>query len=127
MAFMAPDGEGEWLYQMGYPAYDKYRWLFRTLRIANQAYYAFLLIGFLLSFMHLSKIRASSNWPYSLFPYFLAAYISAISIVFSGQSRFHFPVMPWIMILVAWLIYDRFSLLLFSKVNSSLQHVRKDR
>ncbi|MEP6878259.1 MAG: hypothetical protein ABI865_05375, partial [Nitrosospira sp.] len=29
-------------------------------------------------------------------------YLTAISIVFSGQPRFHFPVMPWVIMYAAW-------------------------
>jgi 4-amino-4-deoxy-L-arabinose transferase-like glycosyltransferase len=100
----APDGEGEWWYQRGYASYDRYWYLFRALRAVNQIYYAALMLAFLGSLAFVPMLRVTSDWPYSLFPYVLVAYLTAISILFSGQSRFHFPAMPWIMMTVSWFI-----------------------
>ena len=100
----APDGEGVWWYQAGYRNYDASARIFRVLRVLNQAYYAALLGAFALALLLIRRLRVTSAWPYSIFPYVFALYVTAISIVFSGQSRFHFPVMPWIMMVAAWLL-----------------------
>jgi hypothetical protein len=42
--------------------------------------------------------------PYTVTGYALIADFTAISIVFSGQSRFHFPLMPWVAMYAAWTI-----------------------
>ena len=39
-----------------------------------------------------------------LLPYAIALYLSAIAVVFSGQSRFHFPVMPLVAMSCAMLL-----------------------
>ena len=99
----APDGESEWSYQAGYKWYDEYWIFFRSVRVLNQAYYALLIGLFLLSaiyFLHRHRMMS----PYAVTGYTLVAYFTAISIVFSGQSRFHFPLMPWVAIYAAWTI-----------------------
>lgn len=103
----APDGEAEWWYQRGFAFYDNYLYLFRAVRIANQVFYVLLISGFLVTLALLPRLRETSNWPYSLFPYLIVAYLTAISVVFSGQSRFHFPAVPWIVMTVGWLL-DRY-------------------
>ena len=99
-----PDGEGEWWYQRGFAAYGEYWYVFRAVRVINQIYYGLIMLGFLVSVGFIPRLRTTSEWPYSLFPYVLVAYLTVISVVFSGQSRFHFPAMPWIMLTVSWLI-----------------------
>ena len=37
-------------------------------------------------------------------PYGIALYPSAIAMVFSGQSRFHYPVMPFVCVTAGWLL-----------------------
>jgi hypothetical protein len=101
----APDGEGEWAYQSGYPAYDKYSAIFRGLRFFNQAYYFGLLLACLLSMYYLSK-GAQMARAEAVTGYTLILYTTAISIIFSGQSRFHFFVMPWIAMYASWTILE---------------------
>ena len=99
----APDGESEWSYQAGYKWYEEYWISFRSVRVVNQAYYALLIGLFLLStiyFLHRHRMMS----PYAVTGYTLVAYFTAISIVFSGQSRFHFPLMPWVAMYAAWTI-----------------------
>jgi hypothetical protein len=95
----APDGEAEWLYQAGYAGYERYRVLFRTVRVLNQALYAALLLLALPCLTVLwrrcrARIAPQTGW-------LLFAYATAISVVFSGQSRFHFSLIPWIAIYAA--------------------------
>ncbi|MXO65791.1 ArnT family glycosyltransferase [Altericroceibacterium endophyticum] len=102
-----PDGEGEWAYQSGAPSYYEYQRLYRTLRYANQAYYALLMIGFLAAFMMRTelRLRVGQRWAgWWLLPYMLALYLTLICVVFSGQSRFHYPIMPFICLTCGWLL-----------------------
>jgi 4-amino-4-deoxy-L-arabinose transferase-like glycosyltransferase len=97
----APDGESEWSFQAGYKNYDDNWMAFRAVRTINQAYYVCLIGSFALSVFYYAKRRHDMS-PYAVTGYVLAAYFTAISIVFSGQSRFHFPLMPWIAMYAAW-------------------------
>jgi len=99
----APDGEAEWSYEAGFKGYDNYSWLFRILRDFNQAYYIFLLVFFALSAVCFLR-RWDALSPYAVTGFVLAAYFTLISVVFSGQSRFHFPLMPWVAMYTAWTI-----------------------
>jgi len=99
----APDGESEWFYQAGFKGYDDQWMLFRAIRGLNQLYYAFLIVLFALSFLYFLRLRRALSL-YAATGYVLAAYCTAISIVFSGQSRFHFPLMPWVAMYAAWTI-----------------------
>jgi hypothetical protein len=101
----APDGEGEWAYQSGYPAYNKYSAIFRTLRFSNQAYYFGLLLLALSSIYYLSKGARMARGE-AVTGFVLILYTTAISIIFSGQSRLHFFVMPWIAMYAAWTILE---------------------
>jgi len=95
-----PDGEAEWQYQAGTIFYDDtVRW-FRSARIVNQAYYVVVILLFFWAFFRLVKSRPSGLRPY--FGYILAGLLTALCIVFSGQSRYHFPVMPFAFAYVAW-------------------------
>jgi hypothetical protein len=99
----APDGESEWAYQAGFKAYDDYWMVFRAVRGLNQLYYSCLLVLFGLSVVYFIRQRHALS-RYAGTGYALAAYFTAISIVFSGQSRFHFPLMPWVAMYAAWTI-----------------------
>jgi hypothetical protein len=99
----APDGESEWSYQAGFKGYDDYWVLFRAVRGLNQLYYGSLILLLALSTSYFVR-RHRALSAYATTGYVLAAYFTAISIVFSGQSRFHFPLMPWVAMYAAWTI-----------------------
>jgi 4-amino-4-deoxy-L-arabinose transferase-like glycosyltransferase len=102
-----PDGESEWAYQAGYGQYAEHANWFRLVRYLNQAYYAGLMLAFAATgYLLLSgKARVSSaRLDWWLLPYALAIYPLAIAVVFSGQSRFHYPVMPFITMCSAWIL-----------------------
>lgn len=99
----APDGEGEWWYQRGFAGYDTHVVDFRVIRWFNQLYYAFLLLTCAAAVSRMI-LKQECRPPWSLLGVWLSAYITVISCVFSGQSRFHFPVMPWVMIYAGWMI-----------------------
>lgn len=98
------DGEAEWAYQAGYAQYERFKYLFRSVRGFNQIYYWFLLGGFFVSIPAFFRLRSETHWPYSAFGFIVIAYFTAISMVFSGQIRYHFPAMPWVIMHVAWMI-----------------------
>ena len=102
-----PDGEAEWGYQGGAPSYPRFEALYRTVRVANQAYYAALMLGFLAALVVMTRRRilAGQRWVgWWLLPWGIAAYPSLIAIVFSGQSRFHYPAMPFVCLACGWLV-----------------------
>ncbi|WP_295528955.1 glycosyltransferase family 39 protein [Novosphingobium sp. Chol11] len=100
-----PDGEGVWAYETGSPAYKAAPWAFTALRAANQLWYFALLALFGLGGWLMVRARRAAReriidwW---LVPYGIALYPSAIAMVFSGQSRFHYPVMPFICMMAGW-------------------------
>lgn len=104
------DGEAEWAYQAGFPAYDRFKYAFRSIRIVNQLYYWLLLAAFLASLPRLFMRRDETRWPYSAFGILVVAYFTLISMVFSGQTRYHFPAMPWIIMYAGWLLASRHEL-----------------
>lgn len=109
MRLWLPDGEAEWAYQAAAPSYARFELLYRALRIANQAYYALLMLGFAgaLVVMTLRRRAEGARWvDWWLLPWGVAAYPSLIALVFSGQSRFHYPVMPFVCLACGWLLCE---------------------
>lgn len=98
----AKDGEAEWGYQAGYEHYQEYSHIFRSVRWINQIFYSLLLAGSFVALVLLVKNRRGVAWPWVLTGYCLMIYLTIISIAFSGQPRFHFPAMPWIIMYAAW-------------------------
>jgi 4-amino-4-deoxy-L-arabinose transferase-like glycosyltransferase len=101
------DGEAEEWYAAGYKMYDRYMLWFRAVRYINQVYYLCLLImfvwtGWLLFAKKKRVTRATIDW-WAL-PYALALYLTIIGLVFSGQSRFHYPFMPFVVMCSGWLL-----------------------
>ena len=99
----APDGESEWSYQAGFKNYEEYWVFFRAMRVVNQIYYVSLIMFSVISFVYFVRQPRPIS-PYAATGYILAGYFTAISIVFSGQSRFHFPLIPWLAMYSAWTI-----------------------
>lgn len=103
----APDGEAQWAYETGFAGYSRHAALFRAARIANQLYYFALLAGFVLAalLIVLRRRRVGRRLiDWWLLPYGIAAYPSAIAMIFSGQSRFHYPAMPFVCMVCGWLV-----------------------
>ncbi|WP_232492614.1 glycosyltransferase family 39 protein [Novosphingobium kaempferiae] len=101
-----PDGEAEWAYQGGAPGYERFELAYRAVRVLNQGYYVLLMAGFAVAFfvMIARRRRDGQRWiGWWLLPYGIALYPTLICLVFSGQSRFHYPVMPWVCMTVGWL------------------------
>lgn len=98
--FWAPDGEAEWAYQAGTPDYELHATWFRLARVTNQVYYFLLLGCFGFAIWRLFRSPAKPKLYYGLV---VAVYFTFISLVFSGQSRYHFPVMPFVLAYAAWI------------------------
>ena len=109
------DGEAQWFYELGYRRYAEFEMLFRAVRVANQLWYWGLLAGFAIAAVAIPRRRRRQGrriagwW---LLPYGIAVYPSAVAMIFSGQSRFHYPVMPFIcivsgLLLAQWLTTRR--------------------
>lgn len=102
--FWVPDGETEWNLQRGFEAYDEWKTLIRSVRIANQIYYFILLGTFLFGIWHCVRL----NNPLSLAVPFVMLFFTALSLVFSGQSRYHAPLMPFVIAYAAWFLNHKF-------------------
>ena len=97
----APDGEAEWFYQAGFTHYDANVLLFRGLRGMNQLYYFAILAQAVPAIWLLLRRRPKiSRWAGT--GLWICGYFSLISLAFSGQSRFHFSLMPFVVIYAAW-------------------------
>jgi 4-amino-4-deoxy-L-arabinose transferase-like glycosyltransferase len=94
-----PDGEGEWGFQAGYAGYDTSRSVFRILRYLNQALYGLVLV---FSIFAAWAVFARRVWDFDLLQCLaVPIFVTLISMIFTGQSRYHFPAMPFVMILAA--------------------------
>ncbi len=93
-----PDGESEWLFQAGYSQYEDHRLAFRAVRVLNQAYYVLLLLGFALAWRRWLAPNDPTVWAVPL----MFVFFSALSMVFSGQSRYHAPLMPFVIAFASW-------------------------
>jgi hypothetical protein len=102
LRFWLPDGESEWFYQRGFAAYDKYMILFRAVRILNQAYYFLLATLALPTVWRLLQRRALNATPWAQSGVVLFGFFTLVAVVFSGQSRHHFALMPYVAIYAAW-------------------------
>lgn len=106
-----PDGEGLWAYETGSPLWHAAPRAFWLLRAGNQAVYWALLALFAVAPWWIMRRRRADGrrvidwW---LLAYAMAAYPSAIAVLFSGQSRFHYPAMPFVILIAAGLIASLF-------------------
>ncbi|PNU03846.1 glycosyltransferase family 39 protein [Novosphingobium guangzhouense] len=101
-----PDGEAEWAYQGGAAGYPRFELAYRAVRVLNQGFYVTLMVAFAAAFfvMIARRRRDGQRWiGWWLLPYGIALYPTLICLVFSGQSRFHYPVMPWVCMTAGWL------------------------
>lgn len=100
-----PDGESQWAYETGLANYVSHATLFRAVRVVNQIWYWSLLLGGALAAILIirRRHRAGQGWvDWWLLPYCIAAYLSAVIMLFSGQTRYHFPAMPLLCVATAW-------------------------
>lgn len=93
-----PDGESEWVFQAGYAGYNEQKLWFRSVRVINQLIYLALLGGFAFGMAKCLRLRD----PVTLVVPLLLLFFTALSMVFSGQSRYHSPLMPFVIAYAAW-------------------------
>ncbi len=102
-----PDGEGQWAYETGSWAFAAAPHAFLAVRAINQVWYWLLLIAFVVAPWPLIAARRKAGervidwW---LVAYVVALFPTAIAVVFSGQSRFHYPAMPFVCLIAGWLV-----------------------
>ncbi len=99
-----PDGDGQWAYETGSRAYAAAPRVFLALRAFNQLWYWLLLLAFVAAPFRLVSRARRIDW--YLVPYAVALFPTAIAVVFSGQSRFHYPAMPFVCVMAGWLLAD---------------------
>jgi hypothetical protein len=99
----AKDGEAELSYLRGFALYDRYAVVFHLTRWLNQAYYAAIVLLALPSLWLLVRRRRDVP-PWAVVGVAVFAHLSLVSMVFSGQSRFHVSVMPFMAIYAGWTI-----------------------
>ena len=102
-----PDGEAQWAYETGYAGFAAHAGLFHAVRAINQLWYWSLLAGAALAAALIvrQRHRAGLGWvDWWLLPYCIVAYLSAVAVVFSGQTRFHYPAMPLLCAACGWLL-----------------------
>ena len=102
-----PDGESLWAYETGAPIWSQAKRAFIGLRIFNQLWYFGLLAlgaiaGFVMLWQRWRQRQPILDW--WLIPYVMAFHATAICLIFSGQSRYHYPVMPWLCMAGGWLL-----------------------
>jgi 4-amino-4-deoxy-L-arabinose transferase-like glycosyltransferase len=98
----APDGEAEWFYQRGSGEfYQTYSLAFRTVRVVNQVFYLAVMILVFPALWLIWKDR-KAHGPWAFAGVTICLFFTLISIVFSGQSRFHFSLMPFLIGYAAW-------------------------
>lgn len=100
----APDGEAEWAYQATNTKYSDNELIFRFVRVLNQVYYvSIIVLTILFPILYLRKHPPTYNqWIW--LSYLLAIITTLVSILFSGQSRYHYPIIPFLMINASWVI-----------------------
>jgi 4-amino-4-deoxy-L-arabinose transferase-like glycosyltransferase len=97
----AMDSVAESAYEDGLPRYRDYALLFLALRLLNQAYY-FLLLLLALPPVWLLLRRRAEIPPWGTAGISICFFFTAISLVFSGQSRFHYALMPFVVLYSGW-------------------------
>ena len=104
-----PDGEGQWAYETGSWAFKAAPHAFLAVRAVNQVWYWLLLVAFVVAPWRMIVARRAAGariidwW---LVAYVVALFPTAIAVVFSGQSRFHYPAMPFVCLIAGWLVAD---------------------
>ena len=103
----AVDGESEWGFESGYRGFTDHAAAFKVLRIINQIFYMGTLAGAFIAITRIFRGGNATQWAWLGVGFF--AFITLISVAFSGQSRFHFPAMPFALSYAAWVILRPFA------------------
>jgi len=104
-----PDGEGQWAYETGSWAFAAMPHAFLAVRAINQVWYWLLLVACGVAPWRMVVARRAAGQrviDWWLVAYVVALFPTAIAVVFSGQSRFHYPAMPFVCLIAGWLVAD---------------------
>ena len=95
------DTDGFWSYQYSYPQYEK-RILWA--QIINQTYYMLIVILSAICAVVSLKAIIIRNFRYAPLGllFCMPAFVSILAIVFTGQIRYHFPAIPFLVIASVW-------------------------
>ena len=96
----APDGEAEWFYQ-DTQFHEQHAMAFKLARYGNQAFYVLAVLLFPFALWGLLSSRAG---PAAYLGLATICVFTFISLVFSGQSRYHAPLMPFVLAYAAWVL-----------------------
>lgn len=118
----AIDGETEWAYRDGYPGYGRFTGIFKALRWINQIYYTLFVLAAFGAFLMLWR-RGRWRSLVILAGPGMILYTTLIAIAFSGQSRYHHFLTPWLVMFAGWLVADR---LLSPRERRSMQELPAD-
>lgn len=100
------DGEAERAYRDGAPGYARFEPGYAAAWAVNLAYYAVLMLAFVAAFfaMIARRRRDGQRWiGWWLLPYAIALYPTLATLASGGDSRAHYPVMPWVCMTAGWL------------------------
>lgn len=98
------DTDGFWDFEATYPAARAQNWI-RAAQWSNQAFYVVLLLlalpCFVLAARSLFRRGGAEDriWFVTLL---MPAFVTLLCAVFTGQSRFHYPAMPYVLVAAAW-------------------------
>jgi 4-amino-4-deoxy-L-arabinose transferase-like glycosyltransferase len=99
----AVDGETELAYITGFAQFDRYVAIFTTLHWINRIYYVLMIAGCAGGLVALWRQRVPLTTAVLAGPA-MAIFTTLLAMAFSGQSRYHHYLMPWVGIYAAWFI-----------------------
>ena len=104
----SPGAEPRWggRFLLAHRADGRTGWVMGFLMLLARGYYLTCLILFVLSLVPLARRpgREQHAWTVGLW---VILYFTIVYSMFFGGTRFHFPMLPWIFLYVAWFIADR--------------------
>jgi len=99
------DTDGFWSYDKSYPSATLY---IRGAQIINQVFYACTIILALccsLVSLRAMLLRDEKNMTLGLL-FCMPVFVSLLAAIFTGQIRYHFPAMPYVLVAAAWMIVN---------------------
>ena len=101
------DTDGFWWFGGDYPDAT---YLIRPLQVLNQLFYISVLVGAFICLCHAMKglLRRDEGSSQLLLLFAVPVFVSIISIFFTGQIRYHFAAMPYLIMAAAWIAMRSF-------------------
>ena len=99
------DTDGFWSYKSSYPGLQT---LFFGFQILNQAFYLIVLILALYAAICALRALVSRSLVIARLGllFCMPLFVSLLAAVFTGQTRYHFPAMPFLLITASWAIFQ---------------------